>query len=58
MELKYEHIHTIDALLHQINKCEGRHSQQVAFSTFHHSLTQVCWGCMMVRSNLLVKSRK
>ena len=38
-----------------IQKCEGQHTQQVAYSTFHDSLTQICFGCMKVRTNIKVK---
>ena len=33
-----------------IQGCEGKHSQQVVYSTFHDCLTQVCYGCGKVRS--------
>lgn len=34
-----------------IRNCEGKHSQQVAYSTFHDCLIQVCYGCRKVRTN-------
>ena len=41
----------IESVRHQIQECEGKHSQQVAYSSFHDALTQVCFGCRKVRSN-------
>jgi hypothetical protein len=34
-----------------IQACEGRHTQQAMYSTFHDRLTQVCFGCRRVRMN-------
>ena len=36
--------------------CEGRHIQQAIYSTFHDALTQICFGCKRVRSNIKGKS--
>lgn len=35
-----------------IQDCEGKHTQQVAYSTFHDALTQVCYVCKKIRTNL------
>jgi len=36
-----------------IQKCSDRdHVQQVAYSTYHNALTQVCFSCETVRTNL------
>jgi len=35
-----------------INICEGHHIQQVAYSSYHDALTQICFGCNKVRTNL------
>jgi len=35
-----------------IKKCEGKHVQQVAYSSYHDTLTQVCFGCDKVRTSL------
>ena len=35
-----------------IQKCENLHTQQAIYSTFHDALTQVCYGCKVVRTNL------
>jgi hypothetical protein len=50
--LEYEHVETHKELRDQINECEGRHTQQAVYSTFHDALTQVCYGCMKVRSTI------
>jgi len=40
-----------DVILH-IKDCEGKHIQQVAYSSYHNALTQTCFGCNKVRTNL------
>ena len=36
-----------------IMKCQKKnHIQQVAFSTYHHALTQVCFTCEKVRTSI------
>lgn len=49
----YEHIETMEEVRKHIQECEGKHAQQVAYSTFHDALTQVCFGCRTVRSSLM-----
>lgn len=49
--MKFEYLKTQEEVRKQIQECEGRHSQQVVYSTFHDALTQVCYGCRKVRSN-------
>ena len=39
---EYEYVKSKDVLMKQIDKCGGRHAQQVIYSTFHSGLTQVC----------------
>jgi len=34
-----------------VRACEGKHSQQVAYSSFHDCLTRVCFGCKKIRTN-------
>jgi hypothetical protein len=48
----YEYIVSIDDLVAQIQRCEGRHTQQAIFSTFHGALTQICFGCKKIRSTI------
>jgi len=52
MTLEYEYITTIEAVAKQIADCEGVHTQQAVYSTFHGALTQVCYGCLKVRSTI------
>jgi len=54
MIFKYQYCKTIDEVREHIKDCEGRHPQQVAFSTFHHALTQVCFGCRKIRSSIKI----
>jgi hypothetical protein len=35
-----------------IQNCEGRHTQQAVYSTFHDALTQVCYGCKKIRTSI------
>jgi hypothetical protein len=51
----YEHISSKEDLMKQIDECEGKHTQQAIYSTFHSALTQVCFGCQKVRSNIYRK---
>ncbi len=46
------HLPTMEEVRTHIQECEGKHTQQVAYSTFHDALTQVCFGCHAVRTSL------
>ena len=48
----YEYVPTKAELEKQIDECEGKHTQQAIYSTFHSALTQVCCGCQKVRSTI------
>jgi len=50
--LEYEYVPELLDLREQIKQCEGRHTQQAIFSTFHDALTQVCFVCKKVRSTI------
>ena len=52
MQFEYEYIKDKVILMKQIDECEGKHTQQAIYSTFHSGLTQVCFGCMKVRSTI------
>ena len=52
MKLTYEYYKTQEEVRNYIQECEGKHAQQVAYSTFHDSLTQICFGCKKIRSNI------
>ncbi len=51
MELKFEHFATQGQVRHHIQSCEGKHKQQVVYSSYHDALTQICYGCKKIRSN-------
>ena len=50
MIFKYQHIETIEEVRKHIQRCEGKHTQQAIYSTFHDALTQICFGCKKIRS--------
>ena len=53
MELKVIEYGSMDLLRSSINECETEnHIQQVAFSTYHDALTQVCFTCGKVRTTI------
>ena len=35
-----------------IKECENKHVQQVAYSSYHNTLTQICFGCKKIRTSL------
>ena len=35
-----------------IKECEGKHIQQVAYSSYHDALTQICFTCKKIRTSL------
>jgi len=47
----YEYYETIEEMIKIIQECEGKHIQQVAYSTFHNCLTQIDWTDKKIRSN-------
>ena len=52
MKFDFEHFNTMEEVRKHIQECEGHHKQQVAYSTFHDGLTQICFGCKKIRSSL------
>lgn len=52
MQLEYEYYKTQEEVRKHIQKCEGEHTQQAIYSTFHDALTQICFGCKKVRSTI------
>jgi len=58
MEFQYEHLKTVEEVRKHIQECEGRHTQQAIYSTFHDALTQVCFGCKKIRSTIYLKEEK
>jgi len=53
MKFEYEYLPTQEEVREHIKNCEGKHIQQAIYSTFHDGLTQICFGCMKVRSNII-----
>jgi len=49
---------TIDNVISNIQKCEGKHRQQVCYSTYHNALTQICFDCKLIRSNIDFEKEK
>ena len=54
IKFEYEHIESQEKVREHIQNCEGRHTQQVVYSTFHDALTQICFGCRVIRTNLKI----
>ena len=50
----YEYFDNYEDLRKQIRECQGKHIHQVVYSTFHDAITQVCFTCMKIRSNIQV----
>jgi len=55
--MKKKVVETLQEVLDQIDKCEGKHIQQIAFSSYHKALTQVCFDCDVVTTNLTTIKR-
>ena len=49
---EYEYLATQEEVRKHIQSCEGHHTQQAIYSTFHDALTQVCFGCKRIRSTI------
>ena len=54
MTFSYEHIPTQEEVRKHIQDCEGKHTQQAIYSTFHDALTQICYGCKKIRTTIYV----
>jgi len=55
---KYKYYPTIQEVIEIIRQCEGRHTQQVVYSTFHDCITQIDWTDKMIRSNKRIWNKK
>ena len=55
---EYEYIEKMEDVRKHIQECEGKHTQQAIYSTYHDALTQVCFGCMKVRSTIFRAENK
>lgn len=58
MKFDYEYYKTQEEVRKHIQECEGHHVQQAIYSTFHDCLTQVCYVCRKIRTNLRYKYGK
>jgi hypothetical protein len=52
MKFEFEHCTTQEEVRKNIQECEGKHTQQAIYSTFHDCLTQICFGCLKIRSDI------
>jgi hypothetical protein len=52
LTFQYDLLADLAAVREQVKACEGRHVQQVAYSSFMNALTQVCFTCQRVRSTV------
>lgn len=52
---KLEQYKTMEEIRENIQNCEGKHVQQAIYSTFHDALTQICYVCKCIRTNILAK---
>lgn len=48
----YEKLEDTEAVERAIDDCEGRHVQQVCYSSFMGTLTQLCFTCGKIRSTI------
>ena len=35
-----------------IKSCEGKHIQQIAYSSYHDAFTQICFTCKKIRTSI------
>jgi hypothetical protein len=54
---EYEYIKNQEDVRKHIQECEGKHTQQAIYSTFHDGLTQICFGCKKIRSTIQIYDR-
>lgn len=48
----YVRLATVEEVRAAIQKCEGHHVQQCAYSTFMDTLTQICFTEQVIRSTI------
>jgi len=51
---EYEYLSSQEQVRDYIKGCESLHTQQAIYSTFHDALTQICFGCLKIRSSLKI----
>jgi len=52
MKLELVHYNNQEFIKQCIKDCEGKHIQQIAYSSYHDALTQICFGCKKIRTSL------
>ena len=52
LTFEYEYVPKQEDVRKHIKECEGKHTQQAIYSTFHDALTQICFGCKKIRSTI------
>lgn len=53
MKFELTHYEDSDDVGMEITKCQNKkHVQQVAYSTYHSCLTQICFTCLKVRTSM------
>ena len=57
MNFEYENLESVEEVRKHIQECEGLHTQQAIYSTFHDALTQVCFGCKKIRSTIKIYNK-
>ena len=58
MKLEVIFYDTIQQVKSHIKECEGKHVQQVVYSTYHDALTQICFGCKLIRTSITEEDLK
>ena len=51
-KLEVIHYNNQELVKQCIKECEGKHIQQVVYSTYHDAFTQICFGCKKIRTSL------
>ena len=54
IKFDYEYKKTQEEVRKHIQECKGKHIQQAIYSTFHDGLTQICFSCRKIRSNIKI----
>jgi hypothetical protein len=50
---EYQYIKKQEDVRKHIQECEGKHTQQAIYSTFHDAITQICYGCKKIRTTII-----
>ena len=54
---EYELMPNLNTVIMHTKKCEGKHVQQVVYSTYHSGLTQICFGCKKIRTTIEIEDQ-